>query len=86
MYRPVSGRSAAWLARPSGGREVESSNLSGPTNKEPALAGNRRFRSFPTQPPVPGMAQAVAFSDRCISWRLGFLTVSFSGSRVRALT
>ena len=28
---PVSGRSAAWLARPSGGREVESSNLSGPT-------------------------------------------------------
>lgn len=31
MYPPVSGRSAAWLARPSGGREVESSNLSGPT-------------------------------------------------------
>ncbi len=31
-----SGRSAAWLARPSGGREVESSNLSGPTNIETA--------------------------------------------------
>ena len=30
----VSGRGAAWLARPSGGRKVESSNLSGPTNKE----------------------------------------------------
>jgi hypothetical protein len=28
----VSGRGAAWLARPSGGRKVESSNLSGPTN------------------------------------------------------
>ena len=32
----VSGRGAAWLARPSGGRKVESSNLSGPTNKDPA--------------------------------------------------
>ena len=39
-YRYVSGHSsghsAAWLARPSGGREVESSNLSGPTNTEAA--------------------------------------------------
>ena len=32
----VSGRGAAWLARPSGGRKVESSNLSGPTNIETA--------------------------------------------------
>ena len=32
----VSGRGAAWLARPSGGRKVESSNLSGPTNIDPA--------------------------------------------------
>ena len=32
----VSGRSAAWLARPSGGREVESSNLSGPTIEKTA--------------------------------------------------
>jgi hypothetical protein len=32
----VSGRGAAWLARPSGGRKVESSNLSGPTNRETA--------------------------------------------------
>ena len=31
----ASGRSAVWLARPSGGREVESSNLSGPTITEP---------------------------------------------------
>ena len=35
MYRPVSGRGAAWLARPSGGRKVESSNLSGPTIENP---------------------------------------------------
>ena len=28
---PVSGRGAAWLARPSGGRKVGSSNLPGPT-------------------------------------------------------
>ncbi len=33
---PRSGRSAAWLARPSGGRKVESSNLSGPTIIETA--------------------------------------------------
>ena len=32
----VSGRGAAWLARPSGGRKVESSNLSGPTKLETA--------------------------------------------------
>ena len=32
----VSGRGAAWLARPSGGRKVESSNLSGPTKLENA--------------------------------------------------
>ena len=32
----VSGRGAAWLARPSGGRKVESSNLSGPTNRDSA--------------------------------------------------
>ena len=32
----VSGRGAAWLARPSGGRKVESSNLSGPTTLENA--------------------------------------------------
>ena len=38
----VSGRGAAWLARPSGGRKVESSNLSGPTKLETArlLFGN----------------------------------------------
>jgi hypothetical protein len=34
----VSGRSAAWLARPSGGRKVGSSNLPGPTKvKRPVL-------------------------------------------------
>lgn len=32
---PPSGRSAAWLARPSGGREVVSSNLTGPTIAPP---------------------------------------------------
>ena len=30
-----SGRGAAWLARPSGGRKVASSNLAGPTNTKP---------------------------------------------------
>ena len=59
-YRYVSrqsGRSAAWLARPSGGREVESSNLSGPTNlkltnmalittKPPASAKERAASCF----------------------------------------
>jgi hypothetical protein len=48
MYRPVSGRSAAWLARPSGGREVESSNLSGPTIKNPpACPVAERAVSYP---------------------------------------
>gem|GEM_PF-4414534 len=42
-----SGRSAVWLARPSGGREVESSNLSGPTNTKP--------------PACPMAARAVSF-------------------------
>lgn len=32
----VSGRGAAWLARPSGGRKVVSSNLTGPTITETA--------------------------------------------------
>ena len=32
----LSGRGAAWLARPSGGRKVASSNLAGPTNTETA--------------------------------------------------
>jgi hypothetical protein len=32
----VSGHSAAWLARPSGGRKVGSSNLPGPTNTDTA--------------------------------------------------
>ena len=36
----VSGRGAAWLARPSGGRKVESSNLSGPTKIEIARLPN----------------------------------------------
>jgi hypothetical protein len=36
MYRPVSGRGAAWLARPSGGRKAVSSNLTGPTTTETA--------------------------------------------------
>ncbi len=39
-YRYVSassGRSAAWLARPSGGRKVASSNLAGPTNRKPPV-------------------------------------------------
>ena len=42
----VSGHSAAWLARPSGGREVESSNLSGPTKKPPACRKVWRAFSF----------------------------------------
>lgn len=33
----VSGRSAAWLARPSGGRKVGSSNLPGPTKEKARL-------------------------------------------------
>ena len=32
----MSGRGAAWLARPSGGRKVVSSNLTGPTITETA--------------------------------------------------
>ena len=60
QYRYVSGHSsghsAAWLARPSGGREVESSNLSGPTNIETArlalrlaggcVSGRLRFKGM----------------------------------------
>ncbi len=49
---PSSGRSAAWLARPSGGREVESSNLSGPTIAKTVcgasgLAGGFLFEMLP---------------------------------------
>ena len=70
---PSSGRSAAWLARPSGGREVESSNLSGPTNIEtarlrPGRAGGLRFRprEVRRQLMMPGVlpAQASAPDDR----------------------
>jgi hypothetical protein len=36
MKAPVSGYGAAWLARPSGGRKVVSSNLASPTTIETA--------------------------------------------------
>ena len=42
----VSGHSAAWLARPSGGRKVESSNLSGPTKSKTARLRDRSAGVF----------------------------------------
>src|SRR5690606_31939899 len=45
LYPAASGRGAAWLARPSGGRKVASSNLAGPTKSE-------------TPTPIPGWAFA----------------------------
>ena len=46
MYAHVSGRGAAWLARPSGGRKVESSNLSGPTITDTARVPSSNAGGF----------------------------------------
>ena len=45
---PPSGRGAVWLARPSGGRKAASSNLAGPTNKEPLVPARGRAVLFIT--------------------------------------
>ena len=46
MKAHVSGRGAAWLARPSGGRKVVSSNLTGPTITETARVPNGAAGGF----------------------------------------